>query len=216
MNRFDGDPGPLDDRRAGRALPGAKLAKAFNTIGFENLATARERQVPAAMFASPATTRTRSASRCCWSRRSGSGPRMRAASPTPSRWGRWSRCGLRSPPGARPHGGLRDLGGLRTAEPGCGFGGPEPGVSAEARACAGQAPSRTRWIAWASSPCASRCTEGGRRGVRCLDEAEQRACLLVDPVPLVVDAVADPGPGGRPRGRRRRPGPGRRGRRGCR
>jgi 8-hydroxy-5-deazaflavin:NADPH oxidoreductase len=31
-------------------LPGAKLVKCFNTIGFENLTTARERAVPAAMF----------------------------------------------------------------------------------------------------------------------------------------------------------------------
>ena len=31
-------------------LPGAKIAKAFNTIGFENLATAKSRRTPAAMF----------------------------------------------------------------------------------------------------------------------------------------------------------------------
>jgi 8-hydroxy-5-deazaflavin:NADPH oxidoreductase len=31
-------------------LPGAKLAKAFNTIGFENLTTAAGRSIPAAMF----------------------------------------------------------------------------------------------------------------------------------------------------------------------
>jgi predicted dinucleotide-binding enzyme len=31
-------------------LPGAKLAKAFNTIGFESYATARERSTPVAMF----------------------------------------------------------------------------------------------------------------------------------------------------------------------
>jgi predicted dinucleotide-binding enzyme len=35
----------------GDLLPGAKLVKCFNTIGFENMATARERAVPAAMFA---------------------------------------------------------------------------------------------------------------------------------------------------------------------
>jgi predicted dinucleotide-binding enzyme len=32
-------------------LPGARLVKCFNTIGFENLASARDRAVPAAMFA---------------------------------------------------------------------------------------------------------------------------------------------------------------------
>jgi predicted dinucleotide-binding enzyme len=31
-------------------LPGAKVAKAFNTIGFENLTTAHGRKAPAAMF----------------------------------------------------------------------------------------------------------------------------------------------------------------------
>jgi 8-hydroxy-5-deazaflavin:NADPH oxidoreductase len=50
MNRFDGDPGRSMTDELADLLPGAKLAKAFNTIGFENLATARDRQVPAAMF----------------------------------------------------------------------------------------------------------------------------------------------------------------------
>jgi predicted dinucleotide-binding enzyme len=50
MNRFDGDPLRSTIQDLADALPGAKLAKAFNTIGFENLSTARDRQVPAAMF----------------------------------------------------------------------------------------------------------------------------------------------------------------------
>lgn len=50
MNRLDGDPGRSMTEELAELLPGAKLAKAFNTIGFENLSTARERQVPAAMF----------------------------------------------------------------------------------------------------------------------------------------------------------------------
>ncbi|HYM83936.1 MAG TPA: F420-dependent NADP oxidoreductase, partial [Candidatus Dormibacteraeota bacterium] len=31
-------------------LPGARVVKAFNTTGFENLTTARERRTPVAMF----------------------------------------------------------------------------------------------------------------------------------------------------------------------
>jgi predicted dinucleotide-binding enzyme len=50
MNRFDGDPLRSTIQDLAGALPGAKLAKAFNTIGFENLTTARDRKVPAAMF----------------------------------------------------------------------------------------------------------------------------------------------------------------------
>jgi predicted dinucleotide-binding enzyme len=50
MNRFDGDPLRSTIQDLADALPGAKLAKAFNTIGFENLSTARDRKVPAAMF----------------------------------------------------------------------------------------------------------------------------------------------------------------------
>ena len=44
MNRFDGDPGRSTTQDLAELLPGAKLAKAFNTIGFENLTTARERR----------------------------------------------------------------------------------------------------------------------------------------------------------------------------
>lgn len=50
MNRLDGDPGRSTTQDLAQLLPGAKLAKAFNTIGFENLTTARSRIEPAAMF----------------------------------------------------------------------------------------------------------------------------------------------------------------------
>jgi predicted dinucleotide-binding enzyme len=50
MNRLDGDPGRSTTQDLAELLPGARLVKAFNTIGFENLATARDRSVPAAMF----------------------------------------------------------------------------------------------------------------------------------------------------------------------
>ncbi len=49
MNRFS-DPLRSTTQDLADLLPGAKLAKAFNTIGFENLTTARDRAVPAAMF----------------------------------------------------------------------------------------------------------------------------------------------------------------------
>lgn len=51
MNRFDADAGARSTTHDLSAqLPGAKLAKAFNTIGFENYTTAASRAVPAAMF----------------------------------------------------------------------------------------------------------------------------------------------------------------------
>jgi predicted dinucleotide-binding enzyme len=50
MNRFDGDPNRSTTQDLADLLPGAKLAKAFNSIGFENLTTARDRRTPAAMF----------------------------------------------------------------------------------------------------------------------------------------------------------------------
>ncbi|MCU0504458.1 MAG: NAD(P)-binding domain-containing protein [Chloroflexi bacterium] len=50
MNRLDGDPLRSTTQDLADLLPDARLAKAFNTIGFENYATARERAVPAAMF----------------------------------------------------------------------------------------------------------------------------------------------------------------------
>jgi predicted dinucleotide-binding enzyme len=50
MNRFTGDPGRSTSQDLADLLPGARIAKAFNTIGFENLTTAHERRAPAAMF----------------------------------------------------------------------------------------------------------------------------------------------------------------------
>jgi predicted dinucleotide-binding enzyme len=51
INRLAGPPGgPSATEDLVGLLPGAKLVKCFNTIGFENLATARDRAVPAAMF----------------------------------------------------------------------------------------------------------------------------------------------------------------------
>jgi hypothetical protein len=50
MNRLDGDQARSTTQDLVDLLPGAKLAKAFNTIGFENLTTARGRRTPAVMF----------------------------------------------------------------------------------------------------------------------------------------------------------------------
>ncbi len=50
MNRIDGDPARSTTQDLADLLPGARLAKAFNTIGFENYSTAHQRAVPAAMF----------------------------------------------------------------------------------------------------------------------------------------------------------------------
>jgi len=51
MNRFDADANARSTTQdLAQLLPGAKLAKAFNTIGFENYANAADRTVPAAMF----------------------------------------------------------------------------------------------------------------------------------------------------------------------
>lgn len=50
MNRFDVEASHSTTADLATLLPGAKLAKAFNTIGFENYTTAAERTVPAAMF----------------------------------------------------------------------------------------------------------------------------------------------------------------------
>jgi predicted dinucleotide-binding enzyme len=50
MNRLDSDPARSTTEDLVDLLPGARLVKAFNTIGFESYATARERAVPAAMF----------------------------------------------------------------------------------------------------------------------------------------------------------------------
>lgn len=50
MNRFGGDQATSTTEDLTAILPGAKLAKAFNTTGFENFATAAARTVPAVMF----------------------------------------------------------------------------------------------------------------------------------------------------------------------
>ena len=50
MNRFTGDPGRSTTQDLAALLPGARLAKAFGTAGFENLATAHKRRTKAAMF----------------------------------------------------------------------------------------------------------------------------------------------------------------------
>jgi hypothetical protein len=50
MNRFDGDPLRSTTQDLAALLPGARIAKAFNTIGAENYATARDRTAKAAMF----------------------------------------------------------------------------------------------------------------------------------------------------------------------
>ena len=50
MNRLDGDSGRSMTQELADLLPGAKLAKAFNTTGFENFATARDRSTRVAMF----------------------------------------------------------------------------------------------------------------------------------------------------------------------
>lgn len=50
MNRFGGDPARSTTQDLADLLPGVRLAKAFNTIGYENFATARARRTPAAMF----------------------------------------------------------------------------------------------------------------------------------------------------------------------
>jgi predicted dinucleotide-binding enzyme len=50
MNRLGGNPARSTSQDLADLLPGARIVKAFNTIGFENLTTARDRVVLAAMF----------------------------------------------------------------------------------------------------------------------------------------------------------------------
>ena len=50
MNRFDGDPARSTAEDLAAMLPGARLVKAFNTIGFENFTRAKQRREKAAMF----------------------------------------------------------------------------------------------------------------------------------------------------------------------
>ncbi len=50
MNRFGGDPTRSTAHDLAELLRGARIVKAFNTIGYENLTTARVRSVPAMML----------------------------------------------------------------------------------------------------------------------------------------------------------------------
>jgi predicted dinucleotide-binding enzyme len=50
MNRFTGDPARSTAQDLADLLPGARLVKAFNTIGFENMSTAAGRRQKAVMF----------------------------------------------------------------------------------------------------------------------------------------------------------------------
>jgi predicted dinucleotide-binding enzyme len=50
MNRFGGDPARSTAQDLAELLPGALVVKAFNTIGFENFATAGSRSTKAVMF----------------------------------------------------------------------------------------------------------------------------------------------------------------------
>lgn len=50
MNRFGGDAQRSTTEDLAQLLPNAKIAKAFNTTGFENMSTAADRHQPAAMF----------------------------------------------------------------------------------------------------------------------------------------------------------------------
>jgi 8-hydroxy-5-deazaflavin:NADPH oxidoreductase len=94
MNRLAGDPTRSTTQDLADLLPGARLAKAFNTIGFENLTTAHERQKKAAMFvagddAEAKSVATRLAAQA-------SSPRTPARSRTRRHSRRWSRYGWRS------------------------------------------------------------------------------------------------------------------------
>jgi predicted dinucleotide-binding enzyme len=50
MNRFGGDPARSTTEDLAELLPGARVVKAFNTIGYENFTTARDRRTKVAMF----------------------------------------------------------------------------------------------------------------------------------------------------------------------
>src|SRR5437879_13297924 len=50
MNRFSGDPTRSTAQDLADLLRGAKVVKAFNTIGFENMSTAAARHQKAVMF----------------------------------------------------------------------------------------------------------------------------------------------------------------------
>jgi predicted dinucleotide-binding enzyme len=50
MNRFTGDPSRSTSQDLADLLPGARIVKAFDTTGFENLGSAHARATPVAMF----------------------------------------------------------------------------------------------------------------------------------------------------------------------
>ncbi len=50
MNRFSGDPTRSTAQDLAELLPGARVVKAFNTTGFENMSTATRRRHKAVMF----------------------------------------------------------------------------------------------------------------------------------------------------------------------
>ena len=50
MNRFSGDPTRSTAQDLVELLPHARIVKAFNTTGYENMTTAAQRRQPAAMF----------------------------------------------------------------------------------------------------------------------------------------------------------------------
>lgn len=50
MNRFGGDPTRSTAQDLADLLPNARIARAFNTTGFENMSTVAQREQPAAMF----------------------------------------------------------------------------------------------------------------------------------------------------------------------
>jgi len=50
MNRFSGDPTRSTAQDLADLLPHARIVKAFNTTGYENMTTAAQRRQPAAMF----------------------------------------------------------------------------------------------------------------------------------------------------------------------
>ena len=111
MNRFDGDPLRSTAQDLAELLPGAKLAKAFNTIGAENYATARDRRTPAAMFVAaddPGAKRVAMELAAeLGFQAEDAGPLANAKNP------RGHGPGLDGPcPGARPNGGLRHLAGV--------------------------------------------------------------------------------------------------------
>ena len=98
LNRFDGDPARSTSQDLGDLLPGARIVKAFDTIGFENLTSAHARATPAVMFVAGDDRGART-SLCAWPTRSVFAPRTRVPSRTLGHSRRWSKCGSPSPSG---------------------------------------------------------------------------------------------------------------------